>query len=164
MVQRAEMQRRARRQLGRCHMVSAAKLSEFVAAQDAVYDQVVSELKSGRKRTHWIWFIFPQIAGLGFSHMSQKFALSSVEDAREYLRHDVLGPRLVECARLVLSHAPADVGSILGYPDDLKFCSCMTLFAAAAPEASLFNEALQAFFKGERDPRTIALLQNSPES
>jgi len=140
-------------------METAAKLAQFVTAQDAVYDQVLRELAAGRKETHWIWFIFPQVAGLGFSPMSQKFGIVSQDEARTYLEHSILGPRLRECTRLMLAISSRDIGAILGYPDDLKFRSSMTLFAVAAPEESLFEEALQRFFGGERDPLTSELLQ-----
>jgi uncharacterized protein (DUF1810 family) len=142
-------------------MATAARLDHFVAAQDGVYEQVLRELKAGRKRSHWMWFIFPQLAGLGSSPMSQRFAISSLEEARGYLAHEVLGPRLRECTRLTLEHADRDINSILGYPDDLKFRSSMTLFAAAAPHEPLFTETLQKFFGGERDPLTLGLLAQS---
>jgi uncharacterized protein (DUF1810 family) len=140
-------------------MDTADKLAAFVAAQDAVYDQVLRELAVGRKQSHWIWFIFPQLAGLGSSSMSQKFGIASQAEARTYLEHKVLGPRLRECTRLMLSISNRDITQILGYPDDLKFRSCLTLFAIAAPEESLFEEALQKYFGGKRDPLTIELLQ-----
>jgi uncharacterized protein (DUF1810 family) len=139
-------------------MKREAKLAEFVTAQDAVYDEVRRELAAGRKETHWIWFIFPQMAGLGFSPMSQKFGITSKAEARSYLEHSVLGPRLRECTQLMLALSDRNIGSILGYPDDLKFRSSMTLFAAAAPEDSLFEAALDRFFGGEHDERTIRLL------
>jgi uncharacterized protein (DUF1810 family) len=136
-----------------------AKLAEFVAAQNAVYDSVRCELKAGRKETHWIWFIFPQMAGLGSSFMSQKFGIASKAEAERYLAHAVLGPRLRECTQWMLSAPGRDIASILGHPDDLKFRSSMTLFAAAAPKEPLFEAALEKFFGGERDPITTRLLQ-----
>jgi len=139
-------------------MRTTAKLAEFVTAQDAVYDHVLSELRAGRKRSHWMWFVFPQLAGLGSSPMAQKFALASKAEARSYLDHEVLGPRLRECTRLMLAAPTSDIGSILDYPDDLKFRSCMTLFAEAAPDEPLFEEALQKFFGGDRGPLTLKLL------
>ncbi len=138
--------------------MDAARLASFAAAQESVYDQVLRELAAGRKDSHWMWFIFPQLAGLGSSPLAQKFALHSAAEARDYLAHPVLGPRLRECTRLMLSHADADVDSILGHPDDLKFRSCLTLFAAAAPDEPLFRKALDRFYRGEHDPRTLALL------
>jgi uncharacterized protein (DUF1810 family) len=140
----------------------SGKFAEFVAAQNPVYDRVLRELKAGRKVRHWMWFIFPQLAGLGSSHMAQKFAISSLGEARNYLEHAILGPRLRDCTGLMLAIPQGDIGTILGYPDDLKFRSSMTLFAAAAPEESIFEEALDKFFRGERDPRTIELLRAPP--
>lgn len=135
------------------------KFAEFVDAQDPVYEQVVRELKAGRKQTHWMWFIFPQLAGLGSSHMAQKFAIDSLAEAQSYLQHPVLGARLRECARLMIAAPHGDVSAILGYPDDLKFRSSMTLFAAAEPNEPVFQAALDKFFGGERDSRTMELLK-----
>jgi len=118
----------------------------------------VRELQAGRKQTHWMWFIFPQIAGLGTSHMAQRFALASQAEARDYLAHPILGPRLLECTRLLLAAPHDDISAILGYPDDLKFRSCVTLFAAVAPDEPVFQEALTKFFHNKPDPRTIDLL------
>jgi uncharacterized protein (DUF1810 family) len=142
-------------------MAVESKLADFVAAQDVVYDQVVSELKAGRKRTHWIWFIFPQMIGLGFSAMSQRFGIASKAEAKEYLKHNILGPRLRECTQLLLDLPRRNISDILGYPDDLKFRSSMTLFAVVAPEETIFEEALKEFFAGERDTATLKLLQDS---
>jgi len=139
-------------------MKTEAKLAEFVKVQDAVYDEVRRELAAGRKETHWIWFIFPQMAGLGSSEMSRKFGIASKAEARSYLEHSVLGPRLRECTQLILALPGRDIGSILGYPDDLKFRSSMTLFAAAGPEEPIFKAALDRFFGGEHDPLTVRLL------
>ncbi len=144
-------------------MKTVAKLAEFVTAQDAVYDDVRHELAAGRKETHWIWFIFPQMRGLGRSHMSQKFGIATKAEARSYLEHSILGSRLRECTRLLLAVPNRSIGSILGYPDDLKFRSSMTLFAAAAPEEPLFEAALEKFFGGERDALTIALLRQNEQ-
>lgn len=138
-----------------------ASFSDFVAAQDAVYDAVLRELTAGRKRTHWIWFIFPQLAGLGRSSTSRKFGLASKVAARKYWEHPVLGPRLRQCARLLLDAPGEDITAILGSPDDLKFRSSMTLFAAAAPEEPVFAAALQKFFAGERDPLTLDMLRRT---
>lgn len=141
-------------------MSTATKLTDFVATQESVYVEVVRELRVGRKQTHWMWFVFPQLAGLGTSRMAQRFALASLDEARDYLAHPVLGPRLRECTRLMLATPHDDISAILGYPDDLKFHSCMTLFAAAAPNDPLFNEALTKFFHGEPDALTNELLQS----
>jgi uncharacterized protein (DUF1810 family) len=134
-------------------------LQRFVDAQTPVYARVLSELRAGRKTSHWMWFVFPQIAGLGSSSMAQKFAIGSLEEASAYLSHEVLGPRLLECTRLVLQ-AQGAIGEILGYPDDLKFRSCMTLFAHASATPAPFNDALQKFFDGQPDPKTLKLLGN----
>jgi uncharacterized protein (DUF1810 family) len=150
-----------RKHLGCSTMATESKLADFVAAQDVVYNQVLSELKAGRKRTHWIWFIFPQMIGLGFSAMSQRFGIASKSEAKEYLKHDVLGPRLRECTQLLLDLPSRNIDDILGYPDDLKFRSSMTLFAVVAPEETIFEQALKKFFVGKRDAATIKLLQDS---
>lgn len=136
-----------------------ARLADFVAAQDRVYDEVRRELAAGRKETHWIWFIFPQLAALGQSSTSKKYGLASKDEAREYFEHPVLGPRLRECTQLMLDSPKRDVSEIMGYPDDLKFRSSMTLFAAAAPEEPAFEAALDQFFAGRPDSRTLELLQ-----
>ena len=136
----------------------SAKLADFLTAQDAVYDQVLRELAAGRKQTHWIWFIFPQMAGLGSSPMAQRFGIRSKAMAQSYLKHPTLGKRLRECTRLMLASPSLDISSIMAYPDDLKFRSSMTLFAIADPEESMFAEALKKFFAGERDPLTVELL------
>ena len=141
-------------------MKTEAKFAEFVTAQDQVYDDVRHELAAGRKDTHWIWFIFPQLAGLGSSPMSQKFGIASKAEARSYLEHSVLGPRLRECTQLMLASGRS-IGSIMGYPDDRKFRSSMTLFAAAAPDEPLFEAALDRFFGGKHDVLTIRLLQQN---
>ncbi|MCA6105988.1 DUF1810 domain-containing protein [Bradyrhizobium cenepequi] len=132
-------------------------LARFVEAQAPVYRQVVAELSRGRKQSHWMWFIFPQLAGLGFSAMAQRFAITSRDEAIAYLQHDILGPRLFECTRLVNAVEAKTVREILGSPDDLKFRSSMTLFAAvsSAPE---FRAALKKYYGGEADQRTLALL------
>jgi uncharacterized protein (DUF1810 family) len=133
-------------------------LQRFVDAQDPIFEQVRAELRNGRKTGHWMWFIFPQIRGLGHSPMANKFAISSREEAEAFLQHPVLGPRLIECTRLVNFLEGRSIGQILGYPDDLKFRSCMTLFAHAAPENRIFRDALQKYFGGEDDRLTIERL------
>ena len=133
-------------------------LQRFVDAQEPVYETVLSELRDGRKRTHWMWFIFPQISGLGHSLTSQTFALSSLAEAAAYLAHPTLGPRLRECAALVASVEGRSVEQIFDYPDDLKFHSSMTLFAHAAPREPVFAACLEKYFGGQRDPRTLARL------
>ena len=133
-------------------------LERFVDAQRPVYDAVLSELRAGRKHSHWMWFIFPQIAGLGHSAMSQRFALSSLDEAAAYLAHPVLGPRLRECATIVAGIAGRSASEIFGGPDDLKFRSSMTLFARAAPGEQIFTQCLRLYFRGEEDPETLARL------
>jgi uncharacterized protein (DUF1810 family) len=133
-------------------------LQRFIDAQDRVYARVVAELRAGRKTSHWMWFVFPQIAGLGSSPMAQQYAINSLEEARAYLGHLVLGPRLRECAQLVLDVKDRDINDILGYPDDLKFCSSMTLFAALDEAPPVFEAALRQFFAGKPDARTLEIL------
>jgi uncharacterized protein (DUF1810 family) len=127
----------------------------FVLAQDPVYDRVKAELGTGRKATHWMWFIFPQIHGLAMSPMSQRYAIHSLDEARHYLDHPVLGPRLRECTALVNASRGSPINAIFGHPDDVKFRSSMTLFANAADDAGIFGEALDIFFAGEQDPETL---------
>ena len=134
------------------------RLERFIEAQDSVYSQVLDELRRGEKRTHWMWFIFPQIQGLGSSAMAEEYAISGREEAAAYLAHPILGPRLEECTRLVIQVEGRPIGRIFPYPDDLKFRSSMTLFARAAADNRLFVEALQKYFGGEQDPLTLARL------
>jgi len=128
----------------------------FVAAQAPIYETVLGELKAGRKTSHWMWFVFPQIEGLGRSPMAQRYALQSLNEAAEYLAHSLLGERLRECSQAVLSHRGKSAHAIFGSPDDLKFHSSMTLFHRAAPDEEIFREALEAFFDGEEDSATLA--------
>jgi len=133
-------------------------LQRFVDAQATVIDRVRAELARGRKRSHWMWFIFPQIAGLGFSAMAQRYAIGSLDEARAYLNHPVLGPRLEDCTRLVLAADGSTASDIFGWPDDMKFRSSMTLFAQAAPDRPVFAEALRKYFDDEPDPETLKRL------
>jgi uncharacterized protein (DUF1810 family) len=133
-------------------------LQRFVDAQNPVYDKVCSELRDGRKKSHWMWFVFPQVEGLGSSQMARKFAISSLAEAAAYLAHPVLGSRLSECTRLVNLVEGRRIEQIFGYPDDLKFRSSMTLFAHAAPDDRVFLDALKKYFKGEFNPATLARL------
>jgi uncharacterized protein (DUF1810 family) len=134
-------------------------LERFVSAQAAVFQQVLNELRAGEKRTHWIWFIFPQMKGLGRSPQSIHFGIGSLEEAAAYLRHPVLGHRLEQCTRLVTLVEGRTIEQILGSPDDLKFRSSMTLFARAAEEETDFKDALEKYFNGEPDPLTLELLR-----
>ena len=126
-------------------------LQRFVDAQSPIFDQVCSELRAGAKRRHWMWFIFPQIEGLGYSQLARKFAISSREEAVAYLEHPILGPRLVECTTLVNLIEDRAIEQIFSYPDDLKFRSCMTLFADTTGN-QVFVDALSKYFKGKSDP------------
>lgn len=130
-------------------------LSRFVEAQHPVYARVRSELQHGRKTSHWMWFVFPQIEGLGSSEMARRFAISSLDEARAYLEHPVLGPRLRECTRLVCEISGKTIHEIFGSPDDMKFHSSMTLFVLAAADPGLFEEAMKKYFSGERDALTL---------
>ena len=133
-------------------------LKRFVEAQARVYPSVLEELRAGRKRSHWMWFIFPQLRGLGSSPMAARFGISSLEEAREYLRHELLGPRLLECTQLVNGVQGRSVGEIFGSPDDLKLCSSMTLFARATDDNRDFAELLDKYYGGRQDPLTLKLL------
>jgi len=127
----------------------------FVEAQNPVYDQVCSELRQGLKLTHWMWFIFPQIEGLSSSAMSRRFAISSLEEAAAYLDHTVLGPRLIQCTELVINTSGRTLKQVLGPTDNLKFRSCMTLFAHAATGSEVFRDALKKYFSGQYDQLTV---------
>jgi uncharacterized protein (DUF1810 family) len=155
------------------------KLQRFVEAQQGVIARVCAELTAGRKESHWMWFIFPQLKGLGSSPTARHYAIGSLDEARAYLTHPVLGPRLRECTGLVNRIEGRSIEAIFGYPDHLKFRSCMTLFARAADEAAAggiaraagaasstdeaqpFREALQKYFAGEGDPLTLELLTSA---
>ena len=133
-------------------------LSRFITAQEAVYRRVQEELRLGAKRSHWMWFIFPQIAGLGHSEMARRFAIASLEEAAAYLGHPVLGSRLLECTGLVMAVENRSISRILGSPDDMKFCSCMTLFAQAAQDNAIFRNAIEKYYSGRFDPATLEIL------
>jgi uncharacterized protein (DUF1810 family) len=133
-------------------------LQRFVEAQDPVIGRVREELSQGRKRSHWMWFIFPQIAGLGFSTMAQRYAIRSPDEARAYLAHPILGPRLEDCTRLVIAAEGRTVSDIFGWPDNMKFHSSMTLFAEVAPDNAVFAKALETYFGSEPDAETLRRL------
>lgn len=142
------------------------ELSRFVEAQARCYARVLEELAAGEKTSHWMWFIFPQLRGLGMSSTARRFGLSGLEEARAYLAHPLLGARLRECTQLVLAVRDRSAYEIFGSPDDLKLRSCLTLFAQAvapspAPETRVFGEALARYYGGEPDPRTLELLISS---
>jgi len=134
------------------------RFQHFVEAQNSVISAALDELRAGRKQTHWMWFVFPQHVGLGRSGMAKRFGLGSLEEAREYLANPILGGRLVVCIEAVLVYRTKSAREVFGTPDDLKFRSCMTLFAIAAPQQPIFQIALNEFFAGERDPLTVGLL------
>lgn len=134
------------------------QLRRFVDAQARVYEAVVAELRAGHKRTHWMWFVFPQLRGLGASATAQHFAISSLDEARAYLNDPLLGSRLRECTRLAIEARVKTIESLFSYPDDLKFHSSMTLFAHADPSEPLFQKALHQYFDGADDPLTVARL------
>ena len=133
-------------------------LQRFVDAQNPAYDEVCAELANGRKRSHWMWFVFPQIRGLGASAMAQLFAISSLAEAQAYMHHAVLGERLREATRLVNRVEGRSIEDIFGYPDYLKFRSSMSLFARATDDHQVFDDALRKYFNGEADPDTLRLL------
>ena len=133
-------------------------LARFMSAQEAVYDQALAEIRRGDKRSHWMWFIFPQIDGLGFSSTAKHYAIKSVEEARQYLAHSVLGHRLRECAEAVLAVEGRSASEIFGSPDDLKLKSSMTLFEYVAGRDSIFGQVLDTYYDGERDARTLEIL------
>jgi uncharacterized protein (DUF1810 family) len=133
-------------------------LGRFVSAQEDVYDSALAEIRGGHKRTHWMWFVFPQIAGLGFSATSARFAIKSAAEARAYLAHPILGPRLIECCEALLEPSSGSAAEIFGSPDDMKLRSCATLFASVSEPGSVFERVLARYFDGEPDERTKLLL------
>jgi uncharacterized protein (DUF1810 family) len=140
-------------------MNSESSLNRFIEAQDKIYAQVVKELQRGRKTSHWMWFIFPQIDGLGLSSTAKYYSIKNIEEAKEYLAHPVLGKRLIECANLVLQVNDKTANDIFGYPDDMKLRSSMTLFNLVAPEQNYFSEVLERYFAGNPDQRTLSLIK-----
>jgi uncharacterized protein (DUF1810 family) len=135
--------------------------SQFLTAQEGIYVQALAELRAGHKASHWMWFIFPQMKGLGSSPMSQRYGIGSLEEAHAYLAHRVLGPRLMEVTRLMLAARGGTPHDILGSPDDMKFRSSMTLFAQAAGAGSIYAEALDKLCGGKPDERTLSLLSKA---
>ena len=133
-------------------------LTRFVRAQEQSYQQALSELERGRKQSHWMWYVFPQFDGLGTSPMSMRYSIKSSAEARAYLEHPVLRPRLVECAEAMLAVDGKSARAILGSPDDMKLKSCATLFAQVSPSGSVFERLLDKFYDGERDAATLRLL------
>lgn len=140
-------------------MSADSKFADFLSSQNEVYDQVRRELAAGHKESHWMWFIFPQLLGLGHSAMARRFGIESKSEALRYFQHPVLGERLRECIQLLLACPSRNITEILGPPDDLKFRSCLTLFACAVPQEALFQTALDSFYGGKHDELTRALLR-----
>jgi uncharacterized protein (DUF1810 family) len=138
-------------------------LDRFVRAQEGDYARALAEIRAGRKRSHWMWYIFPQYDGLGFSSMAQRYAIKSVAEAEAYLRHPVLGPRLVECVEAVVGVEGKSASAIFGSPDDLKLRSSATLFARVSPPGSVFDRLLRKYFPDGPDARTLRLLGVAPE-
>ncbi len=139
-------------------------LRRFVRAQEGDYERALSEIRSGRKRTHWMWYIFPQIDGLAFSSTAKYYAIKSIAEAKAYLDHPILGPRLRECAEAAVGVEGRSASEIFGTPDDLKLRSCATLFACVSPPGSVFDRLLAKYYRGERDGRTLQLLGIVPEA
>ena len=133
-------------------------LHRFVQAQQDVYAQALAEIRRGRKASHWMWYIFPQLTGLGLSAMSQRYAIRGLAEAKAYLSHPMLGPRLRECAEAVIGVEGRSAREIFGAPDDMKLRSCATLFAGVSPAGSVFHRVLTLYFQGEGDPQTLRLL------
>lgn len=133
-------------------------LARFVQAQEDDYQQALSEIRAGQKRTHWMWYIFPQYDGLGFSSMARRYAIKSLAEAEAYLHHPTLGPRLVECSEATISVEGRSAEEIFGSPDDLKLRSCATLFARVSPPGSVFDRLLNKYFRGVPDQRTLQLM------
>ena len=138
-------------------------LNRFLQAQERTYETALAEIRAGRKRSHWIWYIFPQIRGLGFSTMAQKYAIRDLEEAKAYMEEPVLRRRLLEISSVLLGLESRDPLAVMGSPDDLKLRSSMTLFAAAAPEEAVFRDVLNAFYGGKADRRTLKILQQQSE-
>ena len=134
-------------------------LKRFLTAQEDVYSNALTELRSGRKRSHWMWFIFPQIDGLGHSSMAKHYSIKSLDEAEEYLKHTVLGQRLIECTQMVLQLEGRSASEIFGYPDDMKLKSSMTLFDQVSKEISVFSLVLEKYFEGKRDGKTLELIK-----
>lgn len=133
-------------------------MERFLKAQEYMYDNALAEIKNGRKDSHWMWYVFPQLKGLGLSQMSLKYAIVNLKEAKEYIKHPVLGPRLIEISEAVYNSKAKTAEEIFGYIDAIKLRSCMTLFSKAAPEVSVFQNVLNKYFNGEEDELTFRLL------
>lgn len=139
-------------------------LNRFLEAQEGDHERALAEVRAGRKRTHWMWYVFPQLDGLGSSDMARRYAIKSRAEAEAYLNHPVLGPRLVECAEAALAVEGRSALEVFGSPDDLKLRSCATLFAAVSPPGSVFERLLEKYYGGRRDEKTLRLLGAAPEA
>ena len=144
-------------------MMKAYDLDRFIKAQEQDYETALKEIRQGRKRSHWIWYIFPQITGLGLSSISQYYAIASMEEAKAYMENAYLRDHLLEISKALLALDSSDPGRIMGYPDDLKLRSSMTLFAEASPEESVFQKVLDKYFGGEKDQRTLDILRTEEQ-
>ena len=136
-------------------------LQRFVKAQEWVYERALGEMRRGHKQSHWMWFIFPQFDGLGFSPTTKLYSIKSITEAQAYLAHPTLGPRLLECTSAVLAHAGRSAAAIFGSPDDVKLRSSMTLFASVSPDDSVFHQVLGQFYGGQPDPQSLQLLASA---
>ena len=134
-------------------------LSRFLKAQERDYDTALSEIRSGQKRSHWIWYIFPQVKGLGFSPTSEHYGIAGLEEAKAYMENETLRKHLIEISEALLALDSSDAGDVMGYPDDLKLRSSMTLFAEAAPDVEVFGKVLDKFYGGKKDQRTLDILE-----
>ena len=136
----------------------ADELRKFVTAQERDYTTALREIRNGRKRSHWMWYIFPQIQGLGMSPTAEYYGIKDLEQAKDYMEHPVLGPNLIEISEALLALNASNPTAVMGYPDDLKLCSCMTLFELAAPEQKVFGDVIDKYFGGRRDSLTLRIL------
>jgi len=139
-------------------------LKRYVLAQKDIYAQVLAEIRGCHKRSHWMWFVFPQFDGLGLSSHSKRFSIKSIAEAKAYLGHGVLGPRLLECFEALMGIEGRSAAQVFGSPDDMKLRSCATLFAAVAPPGAVFDRALDKFFGGNRCEKTISLISSNAEA
>lgn len=140
-------------------MIADTGINRFIRAQENIYPQVVNELQNGKKTSHWMWFIFPQIEGLGFSSTSKYYSIKTIAEAKEYVMHPVLGKRLLECSTILLKIEGKSAESIFGYPDNLKLQSSMTLFSFTSPESTVFLNVLNKYFKNKKDQKTLDILK-----
>jgi uncharacterized protein (DUF1810 family) len=144
-------------------VVDPYDLERFVQAQEGDYEEALSEIRRGLKRSHWMWYIFPQFDGLGISSTSKRYSVKSVEEARAFVAHPVLGPRLLECTEAALRVEGRSAMEIFGYPDEMKLRSCATLFASVSPAGSVFHRIIEKYFRGECDARTLRLIGDAHE-